>query len=176
MHAAYLLSAIVASLTLGCAKEEWPPDQRQAREHFQRHRLALENLVKAIEDEGVESIGLGLSLAVSESGPLSPQRKEQWAALLRSAGVDMATRDGADYFFRDHNPLGFLDEVGWDRVLVLRGERVQPDGLCASADRSEQCGNCSVFLAEHWYLHYVWYPRDNWQQCLEHEPGESGGH
>jgi hypothetical protein len=179
MRAAYLWSAIVALLALSCA-EEWPPDQRQAREHFRRHRSEIENLVRAIDIDGLESIGLtGTSppvLVLSESGPLSPQRQEEWAAMLRSAGVDDARRDGADYFFRDHNPLGFLEGVGWDRVLVRRAERVEPDHLCASVDRSEQCGNCSVLLAEHWYLHYVWYPKDDWQQCLQDEPGESGTH
>jgi hypothetical protein len=100
---------------------------------------------------------------------VSAPHKEEWAERLRSAEVDLVYRDGGDYFFRGHNPLALFNGVVWEGVLVRRGQRVEPDRLCASANRSTTCGNCQVFLADHWYAHYVWYPKVDWQHCLERD-------
>lgn len=149
------------------ACNKWPPNEAEAREHFDEKRESFEQLADKMRatDYWRVSIQNGGNVRVTpnrdgdyEEGFVIDDDPE-WHKLLADVGMFMVVRKSTDSIAA--NP-GYL--WGWnDNQLGESGYTNDPNmldeyKLCHPEFKKAACGYCAVSLEDDWYLHYMWYP------------------
>ncbi len=154
-----LLSVLLLS---GCG--EWPPDEEDAREHFEDNRQMLQELEQRLAATKYDSVKVsGLKMA---EGSYKVERftehetledSGEWNRLLMDANINAVSREEGAYFFSFGGDPFEGDSSG---EIQFMHDANGKSGLieCQSDFEEARCGRCGVRLDDGWWINYEWFP------------------
>jgi hypothetical protein len=154
---------LISILTL-CGCGEWPPDEQDAREHFEENRENMQVLEQRLAATKYDSVKVsGLKMA---EGSYKVERftrhdtledSAEWNRLLMDASVNSVSRDEDAYFFSFGGDPFEGDSSG--EIQFMHDSDGESDLIeCQSDFEDARCGRCVVKLDDDWWIDYEWYP------------------
>ena len=155
---------ILLSVLLLCGCGEWPPDEEDAREHFEDNREMLEVLEQRLAATKYGSVKVSGLRMVEGSYKVDRFTKREtledgaeWNRLLMDANVNSVSRNEDAYFFSfggDPFKGETSGEVQFSHYADVESELKQ----CQPEFEQARCGRCGVRLDDDWWIDYEWFP------------------
>lgn len=155
---------VLISILTVCGCGEWPPDEEEAREHFEENRQDLQLLEQRLAATKYDSVKVsGLKMAEGSYKVERFTRRDtlkdsaEWNQLLMDANVNSVSRDKGAYFFSfggdpfkgdSSGEIQFMHDSDGGSELIE----------CESDFEDARCGQCIVKLDDDWWIDYEWYP------------------
>ncbi len=147
-----------------CGCGEWPPDEEDAREHFEDNREMLEALEQKLAATKYDSVKVsGLRMAEGSYKVDRFTEREtledgaEWNRLLMNANVNSVSRQ-EDAFFFSFGGDPFDGETSGEIQFMHYADAVPELKQCQSEFEEARCGRCIVELYDDWWIDYQWFP------------------
>ncbi len=155
---------ILLSVLLLCGCGEWPPDEEDAREHFEDNREMLEALEQRLAATKYGSVKVSGLRMVEGSYKVDRFTEREtledgaeWNRLLMDANVNSISRNEDAYFF-SFGGDPFKGESSGEMQFMHQTGAATELKLCESDFEEARCGRCVVELDDDWWIEYEWFP------------------